>query len=140
MIVLILNVLGNLLIGAVLFSVILFFFSLAALMGMFPHFLRSMRWILRGVLILSYRLYRMTLLQLRPLIHCYLGFDLMNGYARVIMCIALSLIPGIIFLILLAPPIDFVLLCLSFMHGLFVGLAWEDIENPGGIRLGVETQ
>lgn len=140
MIGLILSFLGRMFMGILLFSLILLFMSLAASLRLLPRLVRGIRQLMRGFLILSYRFYRLTFTRLQPLILERLGVDIMSGYARLIMCISFSMIQGILSFMVFDPSTAIWILGFSLVHGLFVGLAWDDIENPGGIRLGVNRQ
>lgn len=126
------------LIGTCLASLSLVLFSLAGLLRFFPRLASFLMTCLRGILILSFRLYHLTLTYLDPLVGSLLGIDVLSGYFRLIGCVLISLtIFTLIFLILGARwSVWFFLIPL--LHGLSVGLAWDEIEKPGGLQLGVK--
>ena len=51
-------------------------------------------------------------------------------------CVLFSLIIGVLPMALLDPSWSLWILVFCVLHGLFIGLAWDDIENPGGIQFG----
>jgi len=135
---LIFGFLGRLLIGALLFSLVFAFFSLAVSLRLMPRLIEGGRRVVRAVLILSYRFYHMTFVRLQPFVLYHLGLDILSGYSRLAMCIVFSLVIATLPLIFVDASLGIWILGLSVLHGLFVGLAWDDIENPGGIQLGAE--
>jgi hypothetical protein len=125
------------LVGACIFGLVQFFLSLAALFRLLPLLLRAFRLGLRGLLILSFRLYYLILSQLAPPIERQLGIDVLAGIPRVAATILLSLLLGCLLLLVVGANVTGWAIALFLVHGLFVGLTWDDIEAPGGIQLGV---
>lgn len=133
---LILRILSRFFFGSLLFSMILLFLSVATSIRLFPRLLRIIHRFLRGFLILSYRLYRTLLTSLFPAISQWFDVDILQGNFRLAFCVSFSLIISLIPISLLAPTWALWVLVFWILHGLFVGLAWDDIENPEGIQLG----
>jgi hypothetical protein len=86
------------------------------------------------VLIVSYRFYHRILTTLAPAI-TRTGVDVLAGNWRVAATTCLSLVIGVL-VSLLALPLLPVVLVLAAIHGLVVGLVWDEIEQPGGLQLG----
>ncbi len=128
------------LLGLCIFSLIQFFLSLAIVFRLLPHSLRAFRFALRGLTILSFRLYRLVLRRLAPFMNQWLGVDIVVGVPRVLACIALSVILGTTFVLVVGRGITGWMVTLFLVHGLLVGLTWDEIEAPGGIQLGVRIE
>jgi hypothetical protein len=111
--------------------------SLAASFRLLPRFLAFTRILVRGILILSYRLYRLILLQLDGAIFQHLGVDLFTGLTRVVACILLSLFGGLL-IAMLFELFDIIgwVIGVATIHGLVVSLTWDELEEPGGIQVG----
>lgn len=105
------------------------------------HRIPALAWLLRrwclGFLSLSYRLYHRVLATTAPFFWNYLRIRIARTFPRVIASILTSLlIMSVLFLVLdltLRPW----LLWLAGLHGALVGWAWENLEAPDGLRLGV---
>ena len=95
---------------------------------------------LRGLLILSFRFYHLVFRYIAPYIHQYLGIDIMIGYARLVASLLLSIILGLLLFLLISMPITGWSVGISIFHGLLVGLAWDEIAEPGGLQLGVHSE
>ena len=126
--------------GTCLASLSLAFLSIAALLRLLPRFLNLIRLGLRGLLILSFRFYHLLLTRMAPIIQQRLNIDILAGHLRVIASLLLSLILGLLFLLLTNLSVTGWGIWLSLLHGLAVGLAWDEIEKPGGLQLGVKIQ
>lgn len=140
MLVILLRIFEHALIGACLSSLSLFFFSLVALLRLLPGLLRFIHVCLRSILILSYRLYRLVLMWLDRHVQHRLGLTILSGYLRVIACLVLSLLLGALILLVTDLPFPGWIVGLSVIHGLIVGLAWDELEDPGGLQLGVKMR
>jgi hypothetical protein len=134
------RLLANLLVGACLFAPAVFFFSLAALLGLLPVFARFLRICLRALLILSYRLYLIILTLVAPLVERWVGVDPLLGWPRLVATLTLSLIIGMVVLALTPLTATAISLGLIVVHGLAVGLAWDEIAAPGGLQLGARLR
>jgi hypothetical protein len=127
--------LGYVVFGIFLTSISLLIFSLAGFIRLFPKFLSFLRIFLIGGLRLSFRLYKLTLTNLAPLL-LPMEINIISGYTRLLSCIALSTLIGLLLLIITNFPISGWVLGVLILHGLLVGLAWNDFEDPDGIYLG----
>jgi len=130
------GVIQNLCIGVCLLSPVVFFFSAAAFLRVLPPFLRSLHRCLRVLLILSYRLYRLILNALASLV----GIELAQGWLRVVITIALSAVITIGLHQVAGWPWQWWSLGLGVLHGLCVGLVWDEIDKPGGVQVGVTLE
>jgi len=128
------------LVGTCLASMSLVFLSIAALLRLLPQFLKLIRLGLRGFLILSFRFYHLLLTRIAPVIQQCLNINVLTVHLRVVASLLLSLILGLVFLFLTSLPVTGWSVGLSVLHGLSVGLAWDEIEKPGGLQLGVKIQ
>lgn len=134
------GLLAQLLISTMVFSLNMFFLALAGLLQLLPTAIPLVGRVLWALLVLSCRLYVLVLVRLAPLVRARTGVDLTDGLWRVGATLTLSLLVGTFFLFLLAWPVNGVLATLFILHGLFVGLAWEEIQDHGGLQLGVKLQ
>jgi len=128
------------LVGTCLVSSSLVLLSIAALLRLLPQFLNLIRLLLRGLLILSFRFYHLLLTRLAPVIEERLNITILTGHLRLIASLLLSLILGLLLLLLIGSPVTGWSVGLSLLHGLAVGLAWDEIEKPGGLQLGVKIE
>lgn len=128
------------LLGICIFSLIQFFLSLAIVFRLLPVSLRAFRFGLRGLLILSFRLYRLVLRRLAPLVNQSLNINLLAGIPRVLSTILLSVFLGTSSFLVIGRDVTGWTVALFLVHGLLVGLTWEEIEAPGGIQLGVRIE
>lgn len=126
--------------GVCLGSASLTLLALAALLRATPWLLHLLRRGLRGLLILSFRLYRLLLSPLAPMVREMAQVDITIGVGRVVACILLSLLFGLALVLLVGQPVTGWSVGLSLAHGLALGLAWEEIESPGGLQLGVKVE
>jgi hypothetical protein len=90
-------------------------------------------------LILSYRLDRLILQQIAPYGEGY-GVDVTSGLGRLGATITLSLGLGIGLWLLIGWHLSWVLAGALAIHGLVVGVAWDEIEKPGGLQMGVKIE
>jgi hypothetical protein len=134
------RLLGNLFVGTCIFSVMLFFFSLALTLRLLPKFLSFLRSMLRWFLILSYRFYNLVLTHLSICLQTRFNIFVFHGVTRVIATVILSEAFGLSILALLHKPLSAWVIAILAIHGLIVGLVWDGIMDPGGFRLGVNIQ
>lgn len=127
-------------IGICFLSLSVFFFSLAASLRLLPAALSALRWLLRGVLILSYRLHHLLLSHTTPLAELHLGISLLSGLPRLVACMLVSVTLALSIVLLVGWPRPAWVVGLSLLHGLLVGLAWEELERPEGLHLGVRIE
>ena len=127
---------ANLLTAGCLFSLNMIILVLAGLLRMLPSFLRSLRGLIRFIMILSTRLYHLILTRAAPALNQHLGVDILKGFARIITTILLSLGIGLLIFYLLRLPINGLTVGICILHGVVVGLAWDGISSRGNLNLG----
>ena len=128
------------LMGGCLSSLSLVFFSIAASLRLIPRFLHLVRLGLQGFLIISFRLYHLVLSCLAPAAQRRLKINVLSGGFRVVASISFSLVLALLLILLVGRPVSGWSVGLSLLHGLFVGLVWDEIENSGDFRLGANIQ
>ena len=114
--------------------------SSTTLIRAFPRILVFIRSVMRGLLLLSFRLYHMILTRLDRFIKPRFRIDLLSGPIRVFACILISLVFGTLFLLLTRLGISGWGIAIVVLHGLIVGLAWDGIKEPGGFQMGTKIQ
>ena len=134
------RLLGSLFVGTCIFSVMLFFFSLALTLRLLPRLLSFLRSMLRWFLILSYRFYNIILTRLSIFLQTRFNIFVFSGISRVIATFLLSELFGLSIFALLNKPLTGWIIAILAIHGLIVGLIWDGILDPGGFRLGVNIQ
>jgi hypothetical protein len=128
--------LGNLLTAGCLFSLNMIILVLAGLLRMLPSFLKFIRNMIRAILNLSIRFYKLILTRAAPTLGQYFGINILKGFARIISSILISLVIGLIILTLLHLPINALTVGICILHGLIVGLVWDGISSLGNLNLG----
>jgi hypothetical protein len=123
-----------------LFSLAQCFIAFALLLRFLPATAKFARVCLRGMVILSFRLYRLVLTPLAPFIQHYTGLDILSGLARVVATTLLSLGQGLVLLVVLHGPMALWSIGLFIVHGLVIGLAWDELEQPGDLQMGAHIQ
>lgn len=123
-----------------LFSLAQVLIALALLLRFLPALVKFARLCLRGFLILSFRLYRLLLKPIAPVVQRYVGVDILSGMARVVATLLLSLVLGFVLLLVMQWPVAIWNIGLFALHGLLVGLAWDEMEHPSDLRMGVNSQ
>ena len=134
------RLLGRLLVGSCFASGSLLLLSLAVLVRLLPRLLRLTRRALRGFLILSFRLYRLLLRPLAPLILQRFNANILSGVLRVSACLMLSVGLGLLVLVVGGLRLTGWAVGLFLIHGLAVGLSWDEVGSPGGLQLGARIQ
>lgn len=140
MLALVFRLFEHMLIGVCLTSLSMVFVSLTALLRLLPRSLPLIRRGLRGFLVLSFRFYRLLFTHLAPTIQRWLDIDILRGYSRVAAAVVASLVLGLSLICLTNLPINGWGVGLALLHGLTVGSAWDEIESPRGLQLGVEIE
>ena len=117
-------------------SAIFLFLSLAILLRLFPGFLSALRRLIWGVMVVSYRLYALVfdLVTQGRFQHHEVNNQFIAG--RMLGCAVLSLLIGSGIILLLQWPLNLIWIGLFILHGVFIGLLWDEIPNADGFRLG----
>jgi hypothetical protein len=109
-------------------------------MRLFPTIARFLRACLRGFLILSYRFYALLLMPIAQFSKRHLGIDILSGLGRIVVTVSLSLVMGVLFLLLTNGQLTGWIVVFIVLHGLVVGIIWDDIQYPGELQLGTKIQ
>jgi hypothetical protein len=112
------------------------FIVLAFALRLVPTLLRFAGEGLRLFLMLSYRLCALALTPIAGFVHRAVGINLLVGAWRVVAVMGLSLTVGL-FVIAVTPLVISVLaVIVCLVHGLLVGLIWDEAEHVGHLNLG----
>ena len=128
------------LMGTCLTSISIVFFSLATLLRLLPRFFVFLWFCLRGLLILSFRLYHLIISRTNPFIQIHLGVNILAGIPHLLFCVLLSTTIWVLILLLTWFSLPIWSITLPILHGLTLGLFWDEFEKPGGLRLGIKIQ
>lgn len=105
-----------------------------------PTLVRVLGMSVRMFLLLSYRLYRVVLTPLAEVIQAWAGVDILTGIMRVGATTALSLTLGLIVIALTPLILSPITVGICILHGIVVGLIWNELEYPGHLHLGARVQ
>lgn len=125
--------------GLILLAVSQLVVGMAVLVRLLPTFLRGLATLVRVILILSYRFYRLILEWAAPAAAAQ-GIDLQVGLWRVGATGLLSVVFGLLGWVVLGLNTTTLALIIFMVHGLIVGLAWDALERPDGLQLGVRLE
>lgn len=133
--------LANILISAFFISVDLFLLAIAGLVRLFPSLLKFTRMLLREFMGLSFKLYKLILGRVAPILQNRWGVNILVGALRVISTVIMSLILGVLILWIFGFSITVFSLALCFLHGLVVGLVWGSVDHtPEGFHMGANVE
>jgi len=133
------RLLGFVLVGIFGLFVSLTYLVLTTFINLLPGLLNLLRFLLQVFLRLSYRGYHQILRSISPMIYQHFGYDAFNIPTRAILSLLFSLIIGFPFILLAGMSWVWWILGFSSVHGLIVGIRWEQLESPDGLQLGVKT-
>jgi hypothetical protein len=117
-----------------------FFIILAFALRLLPTLLRLAGQCLRLFLFISYRFYRMLLTPLARLIRRRLSINIAAGLWRIAATTLLSLVLGLIIMVMTPLTVSVLSVSACLVHGLLVGVIWDDVEHPGALHLGAQVQ
>ena len=117
-----------------------FFIILAFALRLLPTLLQLAGQCLRLFLFVSYRFYRMLLTPLARLIRRRLSINVTSGLWRIAATTLLSLILGLIIMAVTPLTVSVLSVSVCLVHGLLVGVIWDDVEHPGALHLGARLQ
>jgi hypothetical protein len=117
-----------------------FFIILAFALRLLPTLLRLAGQCLRLFLFVSYRFYRMLLTPLARLIRRRSGINVTSGLWRIAATTLLSLVLGLIIMVVTPLTASVLSVSVCLVHGLLVGVIWDDVEHPGALHLGARLQ
>ena len=140
MIALLSRVFGSVIIGTCLSGFVIVLMTIFLGIRNLPAIVRTLQRMLRSILRGSYRLYSAVLSPVRIWIFRGTGLDIFHPVPRIVSSVILSL--GIGFGVLTVFSMEFsnwILIALA-LHGLFVGLAWENILLSDDFQMGVNLE
>ena len=116
------------------------FIVLAFALRLVPTLLRFTGTCVRLFLVTSYRFYRMLLTPVADIIRAIIGIDVLAGLWRIVATTLLSLMLGLVIMAItpLVVSVPAVVVCL--LHGLLVGVIWDEAEHPGNLHVGARLQ
>ena len=130
------RIMSTVLIGICLSSFGMILMSLLLSLRHLPRLLASIQNGLRRFLRFSFEVYAALLNRTRIWILYYTGWDVFQTIPRTVATILLSLVMGWGGLsILRIHPLNWMWILFT-LHGLFIGLAWEQITTPDDFQLG----
>jgi hypothetical protein len=119
-----------------LIAPLVFLVSLAAFVRLLPQLLTLARPAWRMFLMGSFRLYHMALSALSPWCKRQLGLDLLTGLPRLVAMTLMSVVLGALVILAQGWSLSAWTLGPFVLHGLTIGLIWNDLLDPSGLRLG----
>ncbi len=111
---------------------------LVGLARFLPSLLNLLRYLTRLSLVCSFRLYRLILAALNPYAQRYCKLDLLAGRVRLVASIILSLVVALTVLLVLQISLNAWTVTPAVIHGLLVGLLWDDLSQPGQLQMGIK--
>ena len=130
------RILGNILVGICLSSFGIILMSLLLQLRNLPRMMSGLQNSVRRLLRFSFEIYSALLKKIRIWVLYYTGIDLLMPIPRTMTTIALSLLIGWGGMSLIGLALADWMIVLLSLHGLFVGLAWEQITTPDDFQLG----
>ena len=130
--------LAFLIIGTCAFFVLQLAIAAAAVARFLPTLFNLLRYLTRLMLVCSFRLYRLVLRWLVPPLAHYFKVDLLNGWARLVAAVAISMSLGMTIVSLAHWNLTTWSLGPFALHGLIVGLLWDDLSQPGELQMGIK--
>jgi hypothetical protein len=130
------RILGNILVGVCLSSFGIILMSLLLQLRNLPRMMSGLQNSVRRLLRFSFEIYSALLKKIRIWVLYYTGIDLLMPIPRTMTTIALSLLIGWGGMSLIGLALADWMIVLLSLHGLFVGLAWEQITTPDDFQLG----
>jgi len=125
-------------IGVCAFSVLQGAIGLAAVLRLLPALLSLARYLTRLSFVASFRLYRLLFALVAPLVKRSSGIDLLTGIPRLVATVALSTSLWLTALLLLQASLSVWIFVPAILHGLIVGLLWDDLAQPGELQMGIK--
>jgi hypothetical protein len=116
------------------------FFCLTGLIRLLPQLARLGHQALRAFFVQSSRAYELILVRLAPFAEKHLRIDLLGDAPRLGASILLSLTLGLLVAVIAGWRLSVWTVGLPILHGLAVGLRWNEIDEPQGFRLGSRIQ
>ena len=132
--------LGNIFTASCLFSLNIVVLTLAAAFRLLPSFVKAVRFAIQKILVFSYRFYEVILEWIAPYFEHIIGINIHHKFPRMILSIFFSLAFGMLILWITNIQIAAWNIGLCILHGLVVGLVWEDFNHPDEFQIGVQNE
>jgi hypothetical protein len=111
-------------------------FSLTSLIQHFPNILKQLLVMIIGFLNLSYIFYKFVLKSIIK----FLQIETPKIVGRTMLTLVFSMsLTSVLFLIYM-PNNPLIPMSIAIAHGLYIGIAWDRLADPDGIRLGVHIE
>lgn len=116
------------------------FIVLAFALRLIPTLLRFAGACVQLFLVVSYRFYRMLLTPVADFVRAAVGIDVLAGLWRIAATVFLSLAVGLLIIAVTPLVVSVPAVVICFLHGLLVGIIWDEAEHPGNLHLGARLQ
>ncbi|MBI3732802.1 MAG: hypothetical protein HY259_05010 [Chloroflexi bacterium] len=120
-----------------LLAATMLFVVLTIALRLLPTTATSLNGLLRGVLVLSVRFYYLILGHLAPVIAQRFRVNIVEGLWRLAACILVSQLLGSLLLLLAGWEVSGWTVVLFTLHGMIVGLVWDEVVSRDGLQLGL---
>jgi len=130
------RILEQILTGMCFFGLNMLLLGLMAGFRNLPAILQAVGRAVRWISLQFYRAYRVVLNGFSPTFQHFLGVDILGQYPRVGACCLFSLTLYLITALVFQWQVSLLWLALTFAHGVYIGLTWDQLEQPSGLRLG----
>jgi hypothetical protein len=114
----------------------LLLFGLTLLIQKAPAIINALQRMLRWFLRLTFLLYRFFLVTLTSII----GLSSPRGILRTVCTSIISVLICIIVMHLLMDTASWICVGVALAHGIYLGLAWEQLADPEGLHIGIPIQ
>lgn len=127
-----------LIIGVCAFSLLQGAIGLAAVLRLLPALLSLARYLTRLFFVGSFRLYRLLLTLAGRWLKRFAGIDILTGIPRLIATLLLSISLWLATVLLLRVSLSVWIFVPAVLHGLIVGLLWDDLAQPSELQMGIK--
>lgn len=134
------RVFGSVIIGICLSGFVIVLMTLFLGVRNLPSILATLQRLIRSIFRGSYRLYNAILSPVRVWVFQATGYDIFHPVARMVSSLFLSLAIGAGLLAIFSLNISNWVLIVLGVHGLFVGLAWDNILRSDDFQMGVNLE
>jgi len=126
--------------GIGVFMISVLFFGATMLIRSFPALYDLFTRVMRTLLIWSYRAYHFLLVTLDSYLQSIRPYSLLVNPVRTIATACISLLLGCFLCLLLQWQVTLFVVVICGVHGIFIGLAWQDFFEPTGLHMGERLQ
>jgi hypothetical protein len=114
----------------------IFLFSLTSLIQNSPKIFKQLLLLISGFLNYSYIFYNFVLKSIIRL----LRIEAPKMFGRTILTLIFSMLLISILFLIYAPKNLLIPISIAIAHGLYIGIAWDHLADPEGLRLGVNLE